>query len=428
MPDNNLSADSMERYRRSAGKAQVADLLGKITGANTDLVSYDAVANRLRARQQIEMGTRMVPLDQIVGSVGRYRDFTRTFLPRAGINPERWARVDAIMHSLEGYLPIELYKIGEVYFVRDGNHRVSVARANGFTHIEAYVTEIETDVDLTLDDFERDQWIIKIERADFLKRTQLDELRPGNNVSLTEPGRYRILLRHIAVHQYFRNLDLERAGSEERLDWPDAVMSWYDNVYLPVVEAIREHDLLAQFPNRTEADLYLWIAFHREDLAKRFELAPLTPDAAVRTFAQVHSDKLLQQAIKTVTLGLRRTFGDLERPLGMTEEEFEEARARYTAGERTIAEAEAERDAHAGEGDRDRDGVYVDGEYLDGDDFDGIVPRPAVAVAQAGGSRVAEAAGTPIRRPPDPAYRPYDEHVDLPAPYPSSADDQVSPI
>jgi hypothetical protein len=132
-------------------------------------------------------------------------------------HPERWARVDAIMHSLEGYLPIELYKIGEVYFVRDGNHRVSVARANGLTHIEAYVTEIETDVDLTLDDFERDQWIIKIERADFLKRTQLDELRPGNNVALTEPGRYRILLRHIAVHQYFRNLDLERAGSEERL-------------------------------------------------------------------------------------------------------------------------------------------------------------------------------------------------------------------
>ena len=128
MPDRALSAESMERYRRSAGKAQVADLLGKITGASTDLISYDAVANRLRARQQIEMGTRMVPLDQIVGSVGRYRDFTRTFLPRAGINPERWARVDAIMHSLEGYLPIELYKIGEVYFVRDGNHRVSVAR------------------------------------------------------------------------------------------------------------------------------------------------------------------------------------------------------------------------------------------------------------------------------------------------------------
>jgi hypothetical protein len=388
----------MERYRRSAGKGQVADLLGKITGSNTDLVSYDAVANRLRARQQIEMGTRMVPLEQIVGSVGRYRDFTRTFLPRAGINAERWARIDAIMHSLEGYLPIELYKIGEVFFVRDGNHRVSVARANGLTHIEAYVTEIETDVDLTLDDFERDQWIIKIERAEFLKRTKLDELRPDNNVVLTEPGRYRILLRHIVVHEYFRNLDLEREESEQRLTWPQAVTSWYDNVYLPVVEAIREHNLLASFPNRTEADLYLWITYHREELAKRYEMAPLTPDAAVRTFAQVHSDKLLQQALKAVTLGFRRTFGDTERPVGMSEEEFEEARARYAAGERSIAEAEAEAEA---------------------------VEAAAAALAEEAGLDAEDVSAETPDAEPAVAYRPYNEYVDLPAPYISFADDHT---
>ncbi len=380
MSDKAVTADSMERYRRMAGKAQVADLMGKVTGANTDLISYDAVANRLRARQQIEMGTRMVSLDQIVGSVGRYRDFTRTFLPRAGISPERWARVDAIMHSLEGYLPIELYKIGEVFFVRDGNHRVSVARANGLTHIEAYVTAIETDIDLTLDDFERDRWIIKIERAEFLKRTQLDALRPNNHVEMTEPGRYPILLRHIIVHEYFRNLDLERAGSEERLDWPQAVMSWYDNVYLPVVAAIHENDLLDSFPNRTEADLYLWIAFHREDLAKRYELAPLDVATAVRTFAQVHSDKLLQQALKAVSSGWYRTFGDNERPLGMTEEEFAEARARYAAGERTIAEAEAA-SAHA-------DALEAEKQN-------------------------------------SPPHRPYNEFIDLPAPEISYADDQT---
>jgi hypothetical protein len=380
----------MERFRRSASKAQVADLMGKVTGADTDLVSYDVVASRLRARQQIEMGTRMVPLEQIVGSVGRYRDFTRTFLPRAAISPERWARVDAIMHSLEGYLPIELYKIGQVYFVRDGNHRVSVARANGLTHIEAYVSEIETDIDLTLDDFERDQWIIKIERAEFLKRTDLDALRPGNNVVLTEPGRYPILLRHITVHQYFRGLDLERAGSNEQIEWPDAVMSWYDNIYLPVVEAIREHKLLADFPHRTEADLYLWIAYHREELAKRFELAPLSPDAAVRTFAQIHSDKLFQQAIKAVTLGIRRAFGSSERPPGMTEEEFEEGRARYNAGERSLAEAEAEREEPA----------------------DSAIAPP---------NETGEPAGeTEVRRP-------YNEYIDLPAPYMTYSDDQMPP-
>ncbi|HHY58552.1 MAG TPA: hypothetical protein GYA08_24305 [Chloroflexi bacterium] len=343
MPETQgVNYDSLEKYRRNVGKAQIADLMAKMTGANVDLVSYDEVAKRIKARQQIEMGTQMVPLSKIVGSVGRYRDFTRTFLPRSGVNPERWARIDAAMHSLEGFPPIEVYKIGDVYFVRDGNHRVSVARANGLTHIEAYVTEIPTDVPLHMEDFERDQWLIKIERTEFLKETQLDVIRPDHGIEFTEPGRYQILLRHIQVHQYLRNLDLERAGSDHRLSWEEAVASWYDNIYLPMVEAIHNHDLMASFPKRTEADLYLWIAFHREQLAKRYELAPLSPEEAVATFAEVYSDLPLQQAVRTLKFGWHRAMGDLDKPLGMSEEEFAEARARHAAGERTLAEAEAE--------------------------------------------------------------------------------------
>lgn len=346
MPETQgLSYDSLEKYRRNVGKAQVADLMAKMTGGNVDLVSYDEVAKRIKARQQIEMGTQMAPLDKIVGSVGRYRDFTRTFLPRAGVNPERWARVDAAMHSMEGFPPIEVYKIGDVYFVRDGNHRVSVARANGLTHIEAYVTEIPTDVPLHMEDFERDQWLIKIERTEFLKETQLDVIRPDHGIELTEPGRYQTLLRHIQVHQYLRNLDLERAGSDHRLTWEEAVASWYDHVYLPMVEAIRSHELMSSFPKRTEADLYLWIAFHREQLAKCYGLAPLSPAAAVATFAEVHSERPLEQAVRTLKFEWHRVLGYLDKPLGMSEEEFIESRARHAAGERTLAEAESEEQA-----------------------------------------------------------------------------------
>lgn len=334
--------ESLEKYRRNVSKAQIADLMANITGANVDLVSYDEVAKRIKTRQQIEMGTQMVPLDKIVGSVGRYRDFTRTFLPRPSINPERWARIDAIMHSMEGYAPIEVYKVGDVYFVRDGNHRVSVARANGLTHIEAYVTEIPTEVPLQMEDFERDQWIIKIERSEFLKETRLDEIRPGHGIEFTEPGRYQILLRHIQVHQYLRNLDLERAGSDHRLSLDEAVASWYDNIYLPVVDAIHRHKLLESFPNRTEADLYLWIAFHREQLARQYELAPLSPDAAVSTFAEFHSERPFELAVRTLKFGLHKALGDLDKPLGMSNAEFSESRARHAAGERTLLEAESE--------------------------------------------------------------------------------------
>jgi hypothetical protein len=333
--------ESIEKYHRSVNRAQIADLMARMTGGQTELVSYDEVARRLKAYQQKEMGTHMVPLEQIVGSVGRYRDFTRAFLPRTAVNAERWARVDAVFQSLEGYPPIDLFKIGEVYFVRDGNHRVSVARANGLTHIEAYVTELETAIDLTLEDFERDQWLRKVERAAFLKETGLDELRPGHGIELTEAGRYEHLLHHIEVHHYLGNLDRTQAGDERQLDWDEAVASWYDNVYLPVVEAVHRFNILKDFPKRTEADLYLWLAFHREELAKRFGLAPLSPETAVTTFMTVHSDQPFQRALRTMRFRLYQALGNHHKPFGMSEDDLAEARARYDAGERTLAEVEA---------------------------------------------------------------------------------------
>ncbi|MFZ1755714.1 MAG: hypothetical protein WBO46_27340 [Caldilineaceae bacterium] len=317
------------------------DLLGLVTGTNTNLVSFEDVARRLRARQEISRRIESVPLEKIVGSVGRYYDFTREFLPRSNVNSQRWAKLDAAFHSMEGVPPVDLYKLGDVYFVRDGNHRVSVARANNIDQIEAYVTELAIPIPLTLSDFERDLWIIKIEYADFMAETHLDLLRPGADVSMTVPGRFEILRHHIRVHTYLRNLELEREDNPQRLDFDQGVLSWYDNVYMPIVEVIRTHKLLEEFPGRTEADLYLWVAKHREALAARYELAPLDPETAVSTFAEVHSELPLQRTLKGLRLGLHKTLGD-ERPLGMSEDAFDEARSRHDAGERSLREAEEE--------------------------------------------------------------------------------------
>ncbi|MDQ3248345.1 MAG: hypothetical protein M3Q45_03965 [Chloroflexota bacterium] len=338
MPSQQQVAVAREHFKRNVVRAQLSDLYGLMTGTETELLSFEEVAKRLRARQQIERGTQMVRLDRIVGSVGRYRDFTRTFLPRPGASQERWTRLDAALNALESVPPVELFKIGEVYFVRDGNHRVSVARANDASHIEAYVTEVKTDVPLTLDDFERDQWLIKAECADFMNLTHLDKLRPDHDLKLTEPGRYAMLVDHIEVHRYLRNLDLTRDGSEERLSWAAAVLSWYDHVYMSVVEAIRQYGLLEHFPNRTEADLYLWIVLHRERLAQEYELAPLDADTAVATFAEVYSGKPLERTLKGLRQGLHKLTLD-QKPLGMTNEEFDVGRARHAAGEISIAEA-----------------------------------------------------------------------------------------
>jgi hypothetical protein len=328
-----------ERYNRNVRKAQMQDLLGLITGTNTNLVNFEELAKRLRIRQEVGRRLEQVPVEKIVGSLGRYHDFTREFLPRARVNSDRWARLDAALNALESIPPVELYKIGEVYFVQDGNHRVSVARANRIDVLEAYVTELASPILLTLSDFERERWIIKMEYVDFLHETRLDVLRPGADLLLTVPGQYPIILNHINVHGYLQNMELDRQGATHRLGPSDIVMSWYDTIYVPVVEAIRRYNLLHEFPDRTESDLYLWITKHREKLSEGFGLGPLSAEMAVSTFAELYSENPVQRTLKGIKVGLHRTLGD-EKPLGMSDEEFAEAKARHDAGELSLLEVE----------------------------------------------------------------------------------------
>ncbi len=97
-----------------------------LTGKSIDLLSFDEVRQRLRLHDERYIGLQEIPIDKIVGSVGRYKDFTRSFLPRTNAVRSRWQRLDSMARGAEGFPPIEVYKVGEVYFVIDGNHRVSV--------------------------------------------------------------------------------------------------------------------------------------------------------------------------------------------------------------------------------------------------------------------------------------------------------------
>jgi nucleotide-binding universal stress UspA family protein len=225
-----------------------------------------------------------IPLHAIVGSVGRYTDFTRSFLPRQDSDQYRWAQVMVKVTDMEGLPPIEVYQIGEAYFVQDGNHRVSVARRLGATHIEAYVTEVRTKVTLSPDD-QPDDLILKAEYADFLEHTHLDKLRPEANLNLTAPGKYQVLEEHIAVHRYFMGLDQKRDISYE-----EAAAHWYDEVYLPVVQVIRERGILRDFPGRTETDLYLWVSEHRAAL-EEMSGWEIKPEVAVADLAAQSSSR-----------------------------------------------------------------------------------------------------------------------------------------
>lgn len=247
-------------FRRLRRRANIERLLAGATGGSADLLNFEEVRRKLRATAASERQLREIPLDAIIGSVGRYQDFTRSFLPRTDSDADRWARVMVASNDMAGLPPIEVYQIGEVYFVVDGNHRVSVARQNGATTIQAYVIPFRSRVPLT-PTMRAADLVISAEQALFLEATRLDESRPGSTLALTEPGQYLVLREHIDVHGFYMELARNAPVTLE-----EAAADWYDAVYLPAVQIIRDYGLLREFPGRTETDLYLWLAEHRAEL------------------------------------------------------------------------------------------------------------------------------------------------------------------
>lgn len=255
LPDSYHSA--VQDFQSARQRASIQEVLARITGNSTRLLSYDDVAEKLKLRARSDRGVKWIPLDAIVGSVSRYSDFTRTFLPRRDDDQERWARVKAAMETGEGVPPIDVYKVGDVYFVIDGNHRVSIAKGEGLKTIEAHVIEVRTEVPLA-PDIQPDDLIIKAEHAQFLETTRIMDLRPNVDLITTIPGQYQKLLDQIHV----REMELKRERGDE-VTFQTAVEDWYDHKYTPLAEAIRDRGLLRSFPKRTLTDLYIWIAENR---------------------------------------------------------------------------------------------------------------------------------------------------------------------
>ncbi|MCP5095755.1 MAG: universal stress protein [Chloroflexi bacterium] len=254
---------AVNQFRSARLRASLEQVWSTITRRPTGLLSYEEVRRKVKARETAQRDLRDVALKDIVGSVGRYTDFTRNFLPRVEEDQMRWTRVHAKTESLEGVPPIELFQIGEVYFVRDGNHRVSVAREMGFERIEAYVTLVETNIPLG-PDITPDDLIIKERYAIFLEKTKLDQIDPKIDLSMSVAGNYRVLERRIGIHHHWMEETLEKPVS-----FSEAAADWYETIYKPVIQHIRQRGILRDFSKRTETDLYVWIEKHQERLANQ---------------------------------------------------------------------------------------------------------------------------------------------------------------
>jgi hypothetical protein len=244
-------------FDRAQRAAFLQDMLAPLRNQPADLLPFEEVRERLALGSHVYKGLQEVPLDRIVGSVARYHDFNRAFRPRHRSLRSRWKRVK----KLEGRLPpIELYQVGEVYFVVDGNHRVSVARETGALSIQAYVWEYKTRVPVESND-DLNDILVRREYLEFLEQSRLDINRPRQRIVFTVPGAYRHLGEEIA--RYREWLDHQHIYS---VSFEEAAADWYDNVYLPMAQVIREHAVMEKFPGRTEADLVGYVLHYRDEL------------------------------------------------------------------------------------------------------------------------------------------------------------------
>lgn len=195
--------------------------------------------------QFIDHGVKTVPLDRIIGSVGKYYDFDSQFRPKKHVAGKRFSDIKRAMRDGNYVPPVKLYQIRNDYYVLDGNHRVASAKELGHSDIQAKVVELLSAKN-TMEN------LLYLEKKEFYDKTQLPK-----GIDLTEVGKYNFLEKQINNHKnHLTNI----SGNET--DFLKAADDWYNTIYLPLTTIIENGGLTKYFPTRTVADLYTYIAYH----------------------------------------------------------------------------------------------------------------------------------------------------------------------
>jgi hypothetical protein len=243
-------------------------------------------------------GVHEIPLAAVVGSAAatsKAGDFDPGFLPISPRLRHRWTGIYREMTEGGELPPIDVYKVGDGYYVIDGHHRVSVARSLGRETINARVIDVKTRAPLGTD-IDAAELLRAAEYAAFLDTTQLHRTRPEARLECSRLGRYDEIFKHILGHRYF--LGLERS---QQVSVPEAAASWYDNVYLPIASVIRKHRLLEQLPGWTEADVYVEIT--KRWLALSTAGKPAGPHPAVHALLNDAEARRWWQRRRKIRLG-----------------------------------------------------------------------------------------------------------------------------
>ena len=283
MQSDALRFQAQEDFSKARNKAWINEMQNVMHPDKKRLLSLNDVKKILKPKNEVYVGLKTVPIKKIVGSEGRYNDFDNRFLPRSNELKQRWMNVDQAHLSDIVLPPIQLYELGGLYFVRDGNHRVSVAKMQGVEFIDAEVISLQSEVQLP-PDVRLDTLlaaVIRYEKRVFYNETHFGDLTDYWDLDFTATGRYDVIYNHILVHKYYMN---EQQHTE--IDFNDALISWFQTVYLPVIAVIDKYKLLSDFKDRTKSDIYVWVVKHWDRL-KQKNGNDYSLDAATKDFVKL---------------------------------------------------------------------------------------------------------------------------------------------
>lgn len=243
-------------FNKARVRARLQIILSKLKNKDPHLLSLYDVTKLIKPKSQNYLGVKPIPIDKIIGSEGRYYDFTKAFFPKKDMLKNRWQSIDKAYHQMVILPPISVFKISDRYFVRDGNHRVSVAKMQHMAYIDAEIVELDTEIKLTPDMSIQDirKEVIKYERKRVKEEYNIHNIIDMNQIYFSSEGMYAELINHIMVHKYYINLD-----KKYEISFDEAAKSWYKQVFWPIAKVIKKRRLLEDYPNRTIGDMYMWI-------------------------------------------------------------------------------------------------------------------------------------------------------------------------
>lgn len=296
MPKQMYSTEVEQDFSKAFNKALIHEIQHFLNPEEASLISFSDIKKLLKPENESYEGVKTVPVAQIVGSEDRYKDFDGEFFPKSLHLKSRWESIDEAHQENIILPPVTLYELGGLYFVRDGNHRVSVAKSKGIEFIDAEVVSLKSEIHLKPGQSLKYmvKQVINYEKRVFYSETAFGDITDYWGLDFTSTGQYDVIYNHILTHKYYINMK-----QSAEISMPDAVMSWFRTVYLPVINIIDHKHIMRKFPHNTKSDLYVWIIRYWDDLKKKFG-SDYSLDKVASDFAKEHGQGILKRIFNRI--------------------------------------------------------------------------------------------------------------------------------